>query len=97
MGEIGIDTDTYLHRLRYVDMILISRGYQRRSRHMWSATRWQTFHTMEAAIGTEALHKAGIRKPTDLLSFPWERKTGIGTITDDEKKMMDDMLKDFTF
>lgn len=47
-------------------------GYHRRKRDMWSAMRWHAYSVMSAIPYTD-LQKAGIRKPSDLLDFPWER------------------------
>lgn len=74
MGEIGIPRREYLYELRYVDLILIQRGYAARYRNIWSATRWQTYLLMQSQVGTEGLRKAGITRASDLLQFPWERQ-----------------------
>lgn len=70
MGEIGFNRHEYLYDLDYCDILLISRGYFRRTREMWSAIRWQTYNLM--CVSMTDLNKAGIYKPTDLLQFPWE-------------------------
>lgn len=75
VGEIGIPRREYLYELRYVDLILIQRGYVARYRNMWSATRWQTYLLMQAQVGTEGLRKAGITRASDLLAFPWEKES----------------------
>lgn len=74
MGEIGIDRKEYLYVLSYCDMVLISRGYDRRNRHLWSATRWETFHLMMAFVGSNKLAESGIFDQKDLITFPWEKK-----------------------
>ena len=51
---------------------MIHRGYDRRQRYMWSATRWQTYNIMASFSGKQALQDAGIRTITDLIRFPWE-------------------------
>ena len=43
---MGISRHEYLYELRFWEMMLISRGYERRKRDMWSAVRWQTFNLM---------------------------------------------------
>ena len=63
-------------------MQAIIRGYNRRERGMWSATRWQTYYLMSVSMAD--LKKAGINKPTDLMKFPWEKEADIPTISDDE-------------
>lgn len=72
MGEIGFPRSDFLHELRWWEVKSIIRGYNNRHRHIWSATRWSTFHIMSSMVGSEGMHKAGIYKLTDLLEFPWE-------------------------
>ena len=73
VGEIGLPRHEYLYDLRHIDLLLIQRGYERRQRHSWSATRWQTYYLMAAQVGSDGLRKSGINSPTDLIKFPWER------------------------
>ena len=51
---------------------MIQRGYERRHRQLWSATRWQTYNLMAAFAGSKALSEAGINSAKDLISFPWD-------------------------
>lgn len=71
MGEIGIPRREYLYELQYIDQIQIERGYDRRHRHIWGISRWQTYMLMSVSMAD--LKKAGIYKPTDLLKFPWDK------------------------
>lgn len=71
MGEIGIPRLEYLYDLEYWEIVLIVRGYFRKSREMWSATRWQTYNLM--CVSMADLKKVGIYRPTDLIRFPWEK------------------------
>lgn len=71
VGEIGYNRHEYLFELDYCDILLISRGYFRRTREMWSSTRWQTFYLMSVSMAD--LKKAGIYRPSDLIKFPWEK------------------------
>ena len=71
VGEIGIPRREYLYDLQYIDLLQIERGYARRNREMWGATRWQTYNLM--CVSMADLKKAGIYKPTDLIRFPWEK------------------------
>ena len=71
MGEIGIPRLEYLYELEYWEVVLIVRGYFRKSREMWSATRWQTYNLM--CVSMADLKKVGIYRPTDLIRFPWEK------------------------
>ena len=70
MGEIGIPRREYLYDLAYWEIMLIVRGYIRRSRDLWSATRWQTYNLM--CVSMADIKKAGIHSPTDLIRFTWE-------------------------
>lgn len=82
MGEIGITPDIF-RRLKWWEVRSIIRGYNRRYRNMWSATRWQTYNLMQAFCGGKALNEAGIHKPTDLIKFPWD-SAPVAPITEDE-------------
>ena len=75
VGEIGIPRLEYLYELRFVDIYLIQRGYDARSRNLWSATRWQTYYIMSSFIGSDGMRKSGLTGPKDLLEFPWEKET----------------------
>ena len=75
MGEIGISRHTFYYELRWWEVKAIVRGYNRRYRNMWSATRWQTYNIMSAQVGSDGMRKSNINKPTDLIEFPWERET----------------------
>lgn len=83
MGEIGIPPETFKEKLRMWEVRCIIRGYTRRQRSLWSATRWQTYHIMLAQIGSEGMRSAGINKTADLMPFPWETEAPI--ITEDEE------------
>ena len=84
MGEIGIPRIEYLYDLTWCDLLIIERGYERRHRQMWSASRWSTFYIMSAFAGSEGMTKSGIHSPKDLLPFPWEKTKVI--ITEDEQQ-----------
>ena len=72
MGEIGIQRREYLYELTLTDLLLIERGYHRRSIDTWSASRWSTYHIMTAFVG-DGLKKNGIMGPKDLLHLPWDQ------------------------
>ena len=72
-------------------MILIERGYNRRHRHEWAIARWQTYNIMTAQVGGEAMKKAGIRNPIDLITFPWE-KAPVERISDTDKQELLDLM-----
>lgn len=73
MGEIGYNRREYLYELTNCDILLIERGYELRHRHLWSASRWETYHIMAAQIGTDGLKQAGIEKPADLIPLPGDK------------------------
>ena len=73
-------------------MILIERGYNRRHRHEWAIARWQTYNIMTAQVGGEAMKKAGIRNPIDLIHFPWEKNTPAERISDTDKQELLDLM-----
>lgn len=73
---------------------MIQRGYERRCRHLWGTTRWQTFYLMSAQVGSDNLKKSGIYKPTDLIKFPWENdsNTQASPLTDEERQELIDLM-----
>ena len=73
VGEIGISSGQFYYGLKWWELQAIIRGYNRRERGMWSATRWQTYYLMSVSMAD--LKKAGINGPTDLIKFPWEKET----------------------
>ena len=54
---------------------MIERGYDRRYRHLWSTTRWETYHLMCVHVGGDKLAEKGIHNPQDLLKLPWDQKS----------------------
>lgn len=95
MGEIGTPRREYLYDLEYWEILLIVRGYFRRNREMWSATRWQTYNLM--CVSMADLKKAGIYRPTDLIRFPWEADSpeAVGNMpTKEEIQEMQRMMRE---
>ena len=90
VGEIGIEPDMFKDRLAWWEIRSIIRGYNRRSRDQWSSVRWQTYNLMSAQAGSEAMKKAGIHRPTDLMLLPWEQRP---LPSENEVEDMVDMLK----
>ena len=74
----------YLYELRYTDLLMIDRGYDRRHRHPWSIARWMTYNIMTAQCGSKAMREAGINSIEDLLKFPWDTEP-VAPITDEER------------
>jgi hypothetical protein len=89
VGEIGIDIDTFYHRLKWWEIRSIIRGYNRRQRSLWSATRWGTYYIMSAWNG-KGMSEHGIRSPKDLLEFPWEKTTELLSI-EEQKELQKEM------
>lgn len=50
-------------------------GYNRRDRQVLSMIRWQTYWLTTAQVGSEAMEKAQIYSPSDMLKFPWDNAT----------------------
>ena len=68
---MGFPRGEFLRDLRWWEVRSIIRGYNRRHRDLWSATRWQTYNLM--CVSMADMKKAGINSPTDLIQFPWEK------------------------
>lgn len=76
----------YLYEVKFWELILISRGYERRNYTMWSAIRWHAYNVMSAMPYVD-LRKAGINSVTDLLQLPFD-KPEVVNVTDDERDEM---------
>ena len=87
MGEIGTPRKEYLYELRYIDLLMIERGYDRRHRHPWAIARWMTYNIMQAQCGSKAMREAGINSIEDLLKFPWDSEP-VAPITSEERDEM---------
>lgn len=94
MGEVGIPVSQFYHGLKWWEMQAIIRGYNRRSRGMWSATRWQAYRIMEAFVGSDAMKKSGLMNPTDLIHFPWEDEMA-GIMSEEEQMEFQAELKSY--
>ena len=79
MGEIGISRNEFFN-LRWWEVQAILKGYGRRHRDLWSATRWLTYNVMASFVGSEAMREKKIYSPVDLIRFPWDTPRN----TDDE-------------
>ena len=84
MGEIGRTPGELKHGLKWWEIRCIIRGYNRRHRDIWSATRWQTYNLMAAQVGGKELAKNGINSATDLLPLPWDTKAASKLPTKEE-------------
>ena len=78
VGEVGIPADDFLYHRSQWELNAIARGYYRRSRTQWEATRWQTWWILS---GVADIRSVGIYKPVDLIRFPWESNR---TVADDD-------------
>lgn len=85
VGEIGIPRHEFLHEMKFWELRSVMRGYNMRHASMWSAVRWQTYHLMQVSLAD--LKAAGIHRPTDLITFPWEQEPP-PVMTDDEVMQM---------
>ena len=90
VGEIGITPDTF-RRLKWWEVRSIIRGYNRRARNLWSATRWQTYNIMASFCGGDNLSKNGLHSPKDLLPFPWEQEPRTKVTPDDVAQLQAEM------
>ena len=84
VGEIGRTPGELKYGLRWWEIRSIIRGYNRRHRDIWSATRWQTYNLMAAQVGGKELAKNGINSATDLLPLPWDAKAASKLPTEEE-------------
>ena len=91
MGEIGIAPDLFRYGLKWWEIRSIVRGYNRRNRDLWSSTRWQTYNLMSSFCGSEAMQKAGIHKPTDLIKFPWDALPTMPISQEEAKELQAEM------
>lgn len=83
VGEVGIERDTFLYRLKFWEIRAIERGYRKRSRKLYELCRWQTFWLMHT--GMADVSKLGIHTMSDLMPLPWDDKDFPGEeLTDDQ-------------
>lgn len=70
VGEIRVPRREYLYEYRFIDMLLISRGYVRRYHPGWEQARLIAYH-VRYCMG---LSNGETAKPLDeWLTFPWEK------------------------
>ena len=70
MGEIGCPRKEYLYEYRFIDLLMIQRGYFRRSHPQWEMTRliaYQVHFCMGLKEGTTA------PSLQEFMPFHWER------------------------
>lgn len=70
VGEIGVPRREYLYEYRYVDLLLISRGYVQRFHPGWEQARLIAYHVrycMGLAQGETA------KSLKEWITFPWEK------------------------
>ena len=86
VGEIGIERDMFLYRMRFWEVRRIVAGNRRREQCSWEQTRWAVFWLMHN--GMTDLKKAGISEPADLIRFPWDGAASDDTLSDEEVEAM---------
>jgi hypothetical protein len=91
VGEIGISPDRFRYGLKWWEVRSIIRGYNRRARNLWSATRWQTYNIMTAQVGSKGMQQAHINKPSDLIEFPWDNSEAMPIAVDEVRQMQAEM------
>ncbi len=97
VGEIGIPRHEYLYAMEYWEIVLISRGYQRRYSSLWSSTRWSTYFLMTAMRGSQYMRESGIYNPMDLLKLPWDKvpdESDIDNISDAEVERLRKLMEE---
>ena len=95
MGEIGLTRREYLYECRFIDLLMIQRGYFRRYHPMWEMTRiiaYQVHFCMGLKEGTTA--------PTlqEFMTFPWERtddgESPVDTMTDEDIENLRQLMRE---
>lgn len=87
-GEIGVDVDTVLHRLRRWQIAAIIKGYKRRYREDWQRTR---IHI----ASTAAMMGCKETDPRQILPLPFDRyydDESPGVITAEEEQRLLDLI-----
>jgi hypothetical protein len=92
VGEIGIPRREFLYDICFWEARRIIRGYRNRYRDMWTAMRWHAFNLMSAMPYCD-LQKAGIRNPTDLMKFEWDKRMPDRELSDEEIAESEELLK----
>ena len=85
VGEIGIPRKEFLYQLYLWEINSIVRGYRKRARTTWEATRWQTYLILRA-MG------AKLRSEQELQIFPWEKEAET-EITHEEADEMRELME----
>lgn len=85
VGEIGIDRKEFLDELLLWEIKAIIRGYNDRAlfghRTAWEAARWQTSCILQV-LGCKS-----VSKPSDLMTFPWEKEEKAEREVDDAEAL----------
>jgi hypothetical protein len=68
VGEIGYNRHEFLRELKLWEIRAIVRGYRRRAALTWEPARFQTYAWLSARGAKN------IRRPQDVVTFPWEKK-----------------------
>lgn len=82
-----------LDRLSFWEMRAIIDGYRKRQQKQWEMTRWHAFMVMHN--GMIDLQGAGVTRPADLVTFPWDEDVDDDEVTTPEDvEAMREMLRE---
>lgn len=73
---MGFPRHEYLYELTYCDLLLITRGFQRRQRHGWEQARLIAYH-VRYCMGLSK--DENVKTLTEWLPFPWDREAELPT------------------
>ena len=85
VGEIGYNRNEFLRELKLWEIRAIVRGYRRRAALTWEPARFQTYAWLSARGAKN------IRRPQDVVTFPWEKK--VEPISDEDAEEIKSWLR----
>lgn len=74
MGEIGIEREAFLYRLKLWELNAIVKGYRKRERTSWTQTRWLAYVIMCRIPAGQSMTELGINSSEKLLPLPWDKE-----------------------
>lgn len=87
MGEIGYDDNKFLHELNWWQIRAIIRGYRKRERSLWLATRWQTWVTAKL-MGSDS------ESPEDFMPLPYDTTDKPAVNNEEEKEKLQKLIEE---